>query len=730
MGNAIAGMGIGRRPCLSHRLAGPWVALILCVSLGTMAHAEPEPEACRNIVAGLQSQPETKGPLSPQELVRLNDFGSASAALSGPNPMAVSPDGDRAALLLRRADPVSNHYCLGLIVVALRRPAPLRLLDQSDQIIIHSAVNRQFAAFGSGYIDALPPRWSPDGHEIAFLRKGQDGTQIWVVPSAGGPARPVSALGDEIDDFAWARDGKAILFASRPAMAATAEAISNEGFGGWHYDGRFWPLSSSRPLVTFPAPTVVQRIDIATLRLTKASADEQQILDPTQFPGGHPGSILTRVSATNIHAWTVARSEDPFDHTSLLHVDGATVSCGKRCDHVRDFWWLGASTLLYLQLEGEALDQIALYRWDPRHGHPRRILLTDDVLLGCQLSRSRLICAREGSTSPRKLVALDIRSGAQRILFDPNPGVGPRLHPAFRLRWTNDVGLSAFGDVVLPDSYRPGMPLPLIVTTYVSRGFLRGGMGDEYPIQLFANAGFAVLSFDKPEDVASLNPGGTIEEDMRRNFARGANRRSIQSALERGVQILVDRGIADPHRIGITGLSDGASITTFALINSHLFSAAAISTCCEEATTSMMMMGPTYRDEELRRGYPRTVAADPAYWARLSLKASAAEVSTPLLVQASDAEFRMGLETLTDYWAHGRPADLYVFPDEHHIKWQPAHRLAIYRRNIAWFEFWLQGKSDRALASDDELKRWVAMRAGLAAPDQDHALAQSSASVR
>ena len=41
----------------------------------------------------------------------------------------------------------------------------------------------------------------------------------------------------------------------------------------------------------------------------------------------------------------------------------------------------------------------------------------------------------------------------------------------------------------------------MVVVQYDTRGFLRGGTGDEYPIQAFANRGYAVLSFRRPQAV-------------------------------------------------------------------------------------------------------------------------------------------------------------------------------------------------------------------------------------
>ncbi|PNA41249.1 hypothetical protein, partial [Pseudomonas sp. MPR-AND1A] len=51
------------------------------------------------------------------------------------------------------------------------------------------------------------------------------------------------------------------------------------------------------------------------------------------------------------------------------------------------------------------------------------------------------------------------------------------------------------------------------------------------------------------------------------NQKNWGERRSLLSSVLTGVSLAVDRGFADPARVGITGLSDGASTAAFALIN-------------------------------------------------------------------------------------------------------------------------------------------------------------------
>jgi hypothetical protein len=55
-------------------------------------------------------------------------------------------------------------------------------------------------------------------------------------------------------------------------------------------------------------------------------------------------------------------------------------------------------------------------------------------------------------------------------------------------------------------------------------------------------------------------------------------------------------------------------------------------------------------------------------------------------------------------------ADMYVFPYETHIKYQPQHKLAVYERNVDWFRFWLQGYEDPSQKKAGQYRIWREMK--------------------
>ena len=93
----------------------------------------------------------------------------------------------------------------------------------------------------------------------------------------------------------------------------------------------------------------------------------------------------------------------------------------------------------------------------------------------------------------------------------------------------------------------------------------------------------------------------------------------------------------------------------------------------------------------------------------MSLILNAERINVPLLLQIGDSEYEGALDVV-EAWSHrGKAIELYVFPDGPHLKWQPAHREAIYQRNIEWFEFWLGSKRNCDPSRDRQYDRWLAM---------------------
>ena len=698
---------------MKERLAWLGIALI-----GWVPAAQAAPDNCAaRLLPGAPAG--GGGKVTARSLVELRDFGRVDSSVEGEAPFSVSPDGRWAALILRRANADADSYCMGVLLVPLAGQSSPRLLDVGGSFIPSSNDIRGAPDVVNGSPKGVTPLWSPRGRRLAYFRRDKGVTQIWSVGLDGRQARKLTDSPTDAKDFVWV-DDRTLRVGSRPALLAGAAAIEREGRSGFLYDQRFWTVSEARPRPPIPQAVERRTIDAESGNKRADPAGKSRAVS-TDARAAPAGALQFVHNETGLSAWTAEDNPTQYIAPVRLSVTlgGKSVVCPEAicASRVGGLWLSGAGELLILRAGGpDEGGRETLYRWKPAIDKaPTPVLETADALMGCRLLGRALICARETALQPRTLARIDVDSGRIATIFDPNPEfTALRKGMVERLTWSDPQGIRSYGDLVLPPDHQAGQRHPLIVVQYQSRGFLRGGTGDEYPIQLFAAEGYAVLSFQRPASLPAATSARDGDAMQRVNITDWAERRMIGASLEAGVDAAIARGTVDLDRIGLTGLSDGAATVQFVLANSNRFKAASISTCCDDPTADMVNAGLAYRDALLRWGYPPPGSRNDGFWHLNSL--TERPLLTPLLLQLPDAEFRLALGTYSTLQYRGAPIEMYVFPDEHHVKWHPAHRFAIYRRNLAWFDFWLMGKNSTDPDRADELARWESFRDRLAVP--------------
>jgi dipeptidyl aminopeptidase/acylaminoacyl peptidase len=345
--------------------------------------------------------------------------------------------------------------------------------------------------------------------------------------------------------------------------------------------------------------------------------------------------------------------------------------------------------------------------WDPTHSHLSACAFNSDLSFGA--------CSQETLTLAPQLIAFTPSNRKGTVMARPNARydeVAP-LHtvPA---RWINRFGFSNTGYITYPRHYVAGQKYPSIVVTHARDArnqFADDGFQWEFPIQVFAERGYFVLSVNEPlhdSDVPRpYNPGAADVGIARQQFQEAYN---PVASMEAAVSALVKSGGVEPSRIGIAGYSRGATIARFAMSHSSAFSAASSG----DATwwdAGGFWGGPAFARnvyKNLLGGTPFDPTAYPNYLA-FSPSARTRSFAGPLLQQFTLVSAKDAIEMDQLLKDAQVPTELFVYPSEAHIFWQPRHREAAMTQNLDWFDFWLAGKRDPDTHKAAQYIRWDQM---------------------
>jgi len=646
-------------------------------------------------------------PPSAEDLLQLVELGDYRGGLS------LSPDGETIAVFTRETRVRENDYRYRLLVMPSAGGAP-RVIAEAGDIILR---NTPYGPTGAAADRA--PAWSPDGGALAYLTEREGRVELWRVLLDGTPAELLADGPRDLLRFVWLDANSLVVETGAPRESLRAAALRAERVG-FHPDDFFTPYASLRPAVAVDAVRTQFVIDVETRARRPAAPAESELLNARPRAPA-PNTAIAGDGTEGGVTWIAPRTVGDRASTPALglyraDLDGGSLSmcADPACSGRMLGAWIFSDRIVFRRMEGHGQGLTALYAWDWRVNTVRRIRQADEELFGCGRAAARLICLQESPLQPRRIVSIDIETGDLAQLYDPNPDWDAFDQPRVDTLEVNDAyGNASFAHLVFPANYRVGRRYPVVVVQYRSRGFMRGGVGGEYPILPLAGRGYFVLSVDRPEWRGAEAALPQAELDQRTALDNSENLMK-QSALETMLAELDRRGLSDPRRIGITGLSDGAETLYWAITNSDLFAAAVASTQPTD-TTAWTLGSRAFRQSLLSEGMrgPNADRADPwaAWWARNTTVLHAERIRAPLLMNLAESEAIMGFPLATRLEELNRPVEVYVYPGAYHIKWRPAQLLAAQTRAMDWLDFWLRGIEREDPDEPSRLDRWRVLRA-------------------
>lgn len=668
--------------------------------------------------------------ITADDLARMRDIGSFS----------ISPDGERFAILVRQAIPEENSHRTAWFVGSLRTGELTPAGDGGElRLLTHPNGDRTGDAGGS------ISRWSPDGRFIAYtvLRDGE--VQLYRSSTDGSAAQQqVTRNPSDVRDFSWSDDGRSLLFkvgTPRNELARRAETKARSGYRLQEFSYLFRAVSDTAPALPLESDLTAWRVDVDGNDERPANEAEQAAFAAAEkrqaaFLAGGVEIDVDRFSA--VSRPPVARADgavawleraDPTQDGPMpqarLRVqmkDGAQpiVCAHSQCagQVFHKIWWsVDGSEVVFWQYDGATQKSHSLYAWSPTKGLLRTLVSSPEhVLDSCELVRRRIVCLRETPLQPRHVAAFDVKTGAVSKIADVNPEMALyRLGRVEHIEWdtgSRAVGFSyaprAHAFILYPPDYDASKKYPVFIAPYDAGGFLRGDVGDEHPLLVYAANGFIVVNSTFPGLVRHLASKDYVQL-MRRIYdaAEGYPHLTIfADSTFVGLDVAMSRASIDSQRVGIGGVSHGAFVPLLMMQRSKRI--AALSVAGGSWNRLEYHFAPL--PEPYASPQPGMWPEDPAYWEPIDVAYNLEEVEAPVLFHIPDSEM-IGSGVLVRRMSDARlPYEAYVFPDELHLKWQSAHRLAVYKRNVDWFRFWLQDIEDPDPAKAEQYERWRKLR--------------------
>jgi dipeptidyl aminopeptidase/acylaminoacyl peptidase len=571
------------------------------------------------------------------------------------------------------------------------------------------------------------PRWSPDGKWLSFLSSRQDskGGQVWLMDRRGGEGKRLTDIKGGVDDYSWSPDGKKLLLTLTDQEAEdTGKVKTTKPFviDRYHYkedvEGYRW-----KKLYTH-----LYLVDIDTKKmdtLTRGNHNEGSavwspdgskialVSNRTEDPDRNENTdifVIEAKAGANLQQLTYWKGSDEAPRWSP---DGKWIAY-TRSTYDADYIMYDQPILCVIAAEGgepkllsKALDRpVGAPRWS-KDGSAIFALVTDDrqrYIASFSPADGHLTKIADGERSfntleanpagdwlvmmaqpqlPAEIYALE--SGNLRRLTHH---MDEFLKPLALATVEGFQSKSSDGALVSGILYRPagvpvGQKLPLIL-------FIHGGpVGqDDYAFdlsrQMLAAGGYAVIGVNyRGSDGRGIEYCKTISGDW-------GNKEVLD--LHGAVDYLVQKGIADPARLGVGGWSYGGILTDYMIASDTRFKAA-----CSGAGTGFTLA--LYGVDQYISQYDNEIGVP---WQHIDryLKISypflkADKIKTPTLFMSGEKDFNVPTAGSEQMYQAIRSigtttTELIIYPGQYHGISIPSYQRDRLERYLAWYGKYLK----------------------------------------
>lgn len=588
-------------------------------------------------------------------------------------------------------------------------------------------------AFVHGSVDVSAPRFSPDGQHVFFTtsRVAEAPASLWSIPVDGGEGVEVLAHPTGVGAYALSPDGARVAFLATEEEPEARKKAKELGYSEEVYEedrspNRVWifdlpdrepsipvpgespqpnephaldvegsvvslrwmPNGESLALTVAPRPLIDDRYMLQRIVVVDAASGE--VRGRIENPG-KLGNVQPSPDGRHIAAISAADPNDPKEGRLLVAPsEGGPLRdlLPKLEGHVSAAAWRDAETLVYVADVGTEtiLAEVGL------NGATASYLDSSTgespVVVDLDLAADGRHAVLRGQTSshPNEAFALTLGSKPRR-LTDSNPWLHDvPLQTQRVVRFAARDGLVLEGILIEPADAEG--PSPLVLAVHGGpESHDRNGWPTSYsrPGQLLAARGYAVFY---PNYRGSTGRGVAFSK-ISQGDAAGAEFDDLVDAVDH----LIEAGIADRERVGITGGSYGGYATAWcATYHTDRFRAGVMFVGISNKHSKAFTTDIPNEDRMVHTLFDPW--AKPAYALERSPLSFVEQARTPLLIAGGTADTRVhpsqSLQLYRALSLVGQTPVRYVrYPGEPHGNQRAASRDDYSRRLVRWLDHFL-----------------------------------------
>lgn len=582
---------------------------------------------------------------------------------------------------------------------------------------------------------ATQPALSPDGQQLAFVRKVDDVRQIHVMPVAGGEAEAVTSVPVDAIGPQWLPDGSGLVFLSfvyRQALDHEAAAVRKAELD----DAAVTAKVTEAPMyriwdrwLTDDMVPHLMHLDLAGRTLTDLTptATNDWVWDNTSDPAaefdispegaevaysavrgsderGRPLWGIFTVPLAGSSGTLISGAHGADCQTPRYGPDGTVLVYGRQeradfyADRVRlvahdratgtsavltEGWDRSAGSWEFIGpdrilLSAEDDGRVKLFDYTLGGAEPNAIMDSGSIT-GFSVGRDATYVSATSLRTPAEVHVL----GEGRITDFVTSRLGNvRLGTVEDVRYHGAGGAEVQMWVCYPPDFDPDRQWPLV---HLVHGGPHGIFGDQWHhrwnAQAVAARGYVVA-------MANFHGSTSWGQDFAASILGAWGDLPYQDVMA-ATDAMTAKGFIDPDRMAVTGGSYGGYLTSWIIGQTDRFACA----IAHAAVTNLAGMYASDVVFHRSTAYGAEYWQDPARVDRWSPAANAARISTPTLVIHGELDYRVpvtqGLELYGVLKSKGVEARLVYYPDENHWILKPQNSLHWYGEFLGWLDRFL-----------------------------------------